>query len=270
MKMIVRAADYAMTDSITDGCLKAIRDGILTDVGLMTNNLHHARRAVEEVLKYPHVSIGQDLNLVSGLPASDPKDIPSLVDEQGVFISSVRRKKENRYDIPYEEAYREMKAQIERFIQLVGRKPAYIAGHSLATPEVLKGMEDLCREYHIPYDCFSLPDLPTGNRWYYKHQTVDPNDPKPVYTLEDQAKTDVARHFLDGELKLDFKNQKFALLATHCGYCDGELLGMSTFSVIRGKELEALCDPRIKDWVKENGIELINFDQYWTQRGEEG
>ena len=34
MKMIVRAADYAMTDSITDGCLKAIRDGILTDVGL--------------------------------------------------------------------------------------------------------------------------------------------------------------------------------------------------------------------------------------------
>lgn len=49
MKLIVRAADYAMTDSITDGCLKAIRDGILTDVGLMTNNAEHAQRAVREV-----------------------------------------------------------------------------------------------------------------------------------------------------------------------------------------------------------------------------
>ena len=33
MKLIVRGADYAMTDSITDGCLRAARCGILTDVG---------------------------------------------------------------------------------------------------------------------------------------------------------------------------------------------------------------------------------------------
>ena len=72
MKLIVRGADYAMTDSITDGCLRAARCGILTDVGLMTNNAAQARYAVNELKKYPHVSVGQDLNLVSGLPASDP------------------------------------------------------------------------------------------------------------------------------------------------------------------------------------------------------
>ena len=77
MKLIVRGADYAMTDSITDGCLRAARCGILTDVGLMTNNAAQARYAVNELKKYPHVSVGQDLNLVSGLPASDPKDIPA-------------------------------------------------------------------------------------------------------------------------------------------------------------------------------------------------
>ena len=43
MKLIVRGADYAMTDSITDGCLRAARCGILTDVGLMTNNAAQAR-----------------------------------------------------------------------------------------------------------------------------------------------------------------------------------------------------------------------------------
>ena len=262
MKLVVRAADYAMTDSITDGCLKAIRDGILTDVGLMTNNYQYAKRAVDEVLKFSHVSIGQDLNLVSGLPASDPASIPSLVDENGVFLSSSYRKKHNRFDIPYEEAYAEMKAQVERFIELTGRKPSYIAGHSLATPEVLSAMENIAKEYGVLYDCFSLGDLPVGNRWYYKNQVVDPQDRKPTYSLEDQAKTDVVAHILNGELNLDPTNTEYAMLATHCGYCDGELLNMSTFSVIRGREVEALCSPLVKHWIDDNHIELINFDQY--------
>ena len=45
--------------------------------------------------------------------------------------------------------------------------------------------------------------------------------------------------------------------------CD--LQNMSTFSVIRGRELEALCSPKIKEWVKANGIELISFDQYLAE-----
>lgn len=267
MKLIVRAADYAMTDSITDGCLKAIRDGILTDVGLMTNNFDYAKRAVAEVKKYPHVSLGQDLNLVSGICASNPKDIPSLVDDRGVFISSTKRKQKNLYQLPYQEVAHEMRMQIERFIELTKKKPSYIAGHSLATPEVLKAMEDLCKEYGILYDCFNQQDLPTGNRWYYKNQVVDPNDKKPLFTLEDQANTDVEKHILDGELNLDMKKQEYALLATHCGYCDGELLKMSTFSVIRGKEVEALCSAKVKQWIKDNEIELINFDEYLTYKG---
>ena len=52
MKLIVRGADYAMTDSITDGCLRAARCGILTDVGLMTNNAAQARYAVNELKKF--------------------------------------------------------------------------------------------------------------------------------------------------------------------------------------------------------------------------
>lgn len=154
MKLIVRAADYAMTDSITDGCLKAIRDGILTDVGLMANNAEHARRAIVEVKKYPHVSIGQDLNLVSGIPASNPNLIPSLVDSHGRFLSSSMRKKMNLFDIPYSEIIQEMKAQVDRFIAWVGQKPVYITGHSLATPEVMRGMEEICKTYGIVYDCF--------------------------------------------------------------------------------------------------------------------
>lgn len=169
MKLIVRGADYAMTDSITDGCLRAARCGILTDVGLMTNNAAQARYAVNELKKYPHVSVGQDLNLVSGLPASDPKDIPALVDENGIFISSTRRKLENLYEIPYDQIYREMKQQVENFIEIVGRKPCYFAGHSLSTPEVEQAMVDIAEEYGVLLNCFGLKDLPVGTRWYYKN-----------------------------------------------------------------------------------------------------
>jgi predicted glycoside hydrolase/deacetylase ChbG (UPF0249 family) len=265
MKLIVRGADYGMTDSITDGCLKAARDGILTDVGLMTNNEKQAKRAVEEMKKYPHVSFGQDLNLVSGMPASDPKDIPSLVDENGIFISSVQRKKKNLYQIPYDEIYHEMKLQVERFIQLVGHKPSYLAGHSLSTPEVNLAMKNIAEEYDILLDCFSRPNLPTGERWYYKNIKVDPKDRKPDYNLEAQGATDVTEYILSGGCQFDF-NGEYAMLATHCGYCDGELMKMSTFSVVRGKELEALCSPRIRQWLEDNHITLINFDEYLEEQ----
>lgn len=261
MKLIVRGADYGMTDSITDGCLRAARCGILTDVGLMTNNWEQAKYAVEEMKKYPHVSMGQDLNLVSGLPASRPEDIPDLVDENGIFISSTQRKMRNLFSIPYEQVYREMKLQVERFQELTGRKPSYVTGHSLATPEVNQAMLDIAREFGILHDCFSQPDLPTGKRWYYKNMKVDPNDPKPAYSLEAQGATDVTEHVISGGCEFDY-NAPYGLLATHCGYCDGELQKMSTFSVIRGREVEMLCSPEIKNWVREHGIELINFDQY--------
>ena len=262
MKIVVRAADYAMTDSITDGCLKAIRDGILTDVGLMTNNYEHAKRAVEEVMKFPHVSIGQDLNIVSGFPASEPEDIPSLVNEEGRFISSVERKANNLYDIPYAEIYLEFRNQIDRFIELVGRKPCYITGHSLNTPEVHKAMTDICDEYGILYDCFSQENLQVAKRWYYKNLIVDANDRKPSYSLDAQAQTDVIEHITGNEIKFDLKKDGFGMIATHCGYCDGELLNMSTFSVIRGREVEALCSDEVKLWIRENDIELVNFDDY--------
>jgi predicted glycoside hydrolase/deacetylase ChbG (UPF0249 family) len=93
---------------------------------------------------------------------------------------------------------------------------------------------------------------------------VDPNDRKPSYGLAEQGATDVIGHILSGGCEFDF-NAPYAMLATHCGYCDGELQNMSTFSVIRGRELEALCSPKIKEWVKANGIELISFDQYLAE-----
>jgi hypothetical protein len=37
---------------------------------------------------------------------------------------------------------------------------------------------------------------------------------------------------------------------------------MSSYSVIRAKEMYALCSPRFREWVEKNQVELINFDQF--------
>lgn len=259
MKMIVRCADYGMTDSITDGALKAIRDGILTDVGLMTNS-NAGLRAALLIKPFQHVSIGQDLNLVSGTPATDPSLIPTLVGEDGQFISSVERKKRQLFNVSYEDAYLEMDNQIKRFIFLIGRKPCYLTGHSFNTPATDAATNDLRKKYNITADCFFMPDLFLGKRWYYQGMDIKPGDRKPEYSLEMQGKTDVEEFVLSG--KCEFEGHDFTFLATHCGYCDGELMKMSTFSVIRGKELEMLCSPKIRKWISEQKIELINFDEY--------
>ena len=51
---------------------------------------------------------------------------------------------------------------------------------------------------------------------------------KPSYGLAEQGATDVIGHILSGGCEFDF-NAPYAMLATHCGYCDGELQNMSTF-----------------------------------------
>ena len=59
----------------------------------------------------------------------------------------------------------------------------------------------------------------------------------------------------DGLLK-----HQYAYLITHCGYCDAPLIQLSSFNLNRLKDLEAMTSATIKDWVKENHIELINYN----------
>lgn len=261
MKLVVRVADYGMTDSITDGTLKGIRDGIVTDVGLMSNN-PSAIRAAKEIQAFPNVSVGQDLNLVSGYPVSDPKEIPSLVNAEGRFYSSSERKTLALPFVPYEEIFLEMENQVLKFMELMGRKPSYITGHSYSTKELDQAMIDICEKYEITLDCFNLGDLYVGKRWYFLNHT---GNEKPVFDATEQSKADVTGFIVQDQCGV--LDKEYAMIATHAGYCDGELMNMSTFHVIRGIELEALCSVEVKNWIKEHQIELINMDVYKKETG---
>jgi Uncharacterized protein conserved in bacteria len=257
MKLVVSGADYAMTDSITDGCLKAIRDGILTDVGIMVNN-DCTVRAVEEIKKYPHVSISMDINLVSGKPVSNPNDVLSLVNSEGRFLTSTERKEIGLQEqFNYEEVYLETENQIKKFIELFNKKPIVLNPHSFGTPNSFRAMKELAKKYEIMLSMELFQDsrikIPDG--WY----PTPIMGPRGIYTIEQQANTNVIKAIIEDKEKL--LNYNYVLMLTHCGYCDGELIDMSSYNVIRGKEVQALCSKEVRGWINANNVELINLGQ---------
>lgn len=269
MKLIVSAADYAMTESITDGCIRAMRDGILTDVGLMTNNLKYAARAAKEVKKYPHVSVGMDINLVSGVPCTDPELIPTLVDENGIFVKSVVRSRIAQetgrvQQMDYDEVYLETENQVKRFIELIGEKPAYMSGHSYDEAVAMKAVEAICRKYDIPWKYEQKLGLLRPSPMWYAPPAGEKAFSKERFSSADyQRSIDVVNFIVEDKGHI-LKN-KYSLLRMHVGYTDSDLYQMSTFHDIRPIEMSALCDSRVKKWVEDNHIELINYRDFFKE-----
>ncbi len=264
MKLVVRAADYGMFDCITDGCVKAMRDGILNSVGLMTNNYEYAKRAVEKLKDFQNISVGQEINLVTGKTACDPSEIPSLVNAEGRFLTSQERIALGNPEITYEDAYKEVERQVQLFIELMGYKPEFYAGHSYGTEITRKAMADVKEKYGLVSmeEIAAKANIKTWPRkWYAIPDTPDGNGRKH-YTSDIQKNTPVTQIMFE-ELK-SHAGEEYVHLGTHCGYCDGELCDLSTFNVIRGKELQALCSKEIIDWCKENA-EFVTFGQIWNE-----
>lgn len=273
MKMIVSAADYAMTESITDGCIRAIRDGILVDVGLMTNNEAYARRGVEALLHYPHVCIGMDWNLVSGIPACRPEEIPSLVDSDGRFLKSQVRRLPRYAEADFGDIYREMERQLQRFIQLVGHTPAYILGHSWSSPNLVRAGYELAEKYKVPANLDAANGFEArygfkrpAQSWYFSQDHLEGQTTSELMRARkkfDDANVQKAVDVVDFLVKDkgNLLHNAYSLFRCHCGYCDAELFEMSTFNLVRVRDLEALCSPKVKQWIQEHGIEVVSMEQ---------
>ncbi len=283
MKLIVQADDFAMTDALAEGIIKCAKDGILTQTGLMTNGPHaeyYARKIMEEC---PHIALGQEINLVSGRPISDPKDIPSLVDENGVLIRSVVHKEMDLTDwhhTRYEDSFREIDAQVAKYIEITGHKPYFIGLHSYHNEEMMKAMNDVQDKYDIHdhekvYQEIGLK--PQMGPWYPLKNAIikegEPvkNDSAEVTSLDYQINFDAVEMFLNGQCGYitDYVNDpdKVTMLHTHAGYIDKELISMSTLKTTRLVELNLLTSDKIKQWIKDNNVELVNMRDLFEERG---
>ena len=262
MKLLVQGDDFGFTRGVTLGIVDSIDFGILRNTGLFTN-MPSAEFAVSFMKDRPQACFGIDFNLVSGPPVSAPQGIPHLVDEKGEFIRSGVRMKDPRWQseegrlemFPYEEVYREIRAQYDRFVELTGRKPGYLHTHSLHYENYIESIRRVSREEGVPFSQDIKAEYGFVNLHSLKPASLAAT--KKVFDPADQLAKDPEGDVLKyGDYLLE---HEYVNIGGHPGYIDNELLGLTTLSLERCKDAAMCMSEKIQKWIRDNGIELITY-----------
>jgi predicted glycoside hydrolase/deacetylase ChbG (UPF0249 family) len=261
-RLIVQADDIAMTRATTLGILDAIENGIVRSTGLFAN-CDDAAFAAGRLRELDGIDVGIDLNFVTGSPLLPVEEVPGLVGEDGSFRSSRRIKGEHRiaardgYYLEFEtepfdhdQTLAEARAQVRRFLELMGRPPAYIHHHSLISPMTDRVLHEVAEEFGLLVvdDLF----LRAGPVW------MMPND---WYAAEfgpsEQAAADPLAAFRRRLPEL--LQHELAVLITHPGYVDGELLDISTYNVVRARDHQLMTSREVAALLAEADVEITTW-----------
>jgi predicted glycoside hydrolase/deacetylase ChbG (UPF0249 family) len=207
---------------------------------------------VEILKKHPEVSVGVHVCLNSEWvpykwgPVLPAKDVPSLVDEWGHFFGT--RKDLLAHQPDMDELEKEIRAQVE-LAQRKGLKLSYMDHHmsaAVSTPAMRERFVKVAKEKGLGI-----------SRWFGEI-------PGPlVYSIEPAKKTD----FLVSELA-KITQPGIYLIVCHTAVRSPEVevlrdlnaIGPKNMAEMRQAECDMLCSPRLKNVIKEKGIELVGYD----------
>lgn len=133
----------------------------------------------------------------------------------------------------------ELEKQIEKFVALLGKMPDHIDTHKRHTTD--EGIKDILEAYaktnNIPVRNFNAKHIGSFG--------INSNDASVA-----QLKRSI-----------DEATEEYNELMTHCGYSDDYLREHSSYSDPREQELVSVCDPSIKQYIADKGLQLINWRQ---------
>lgn len=124
------ADDYGIGPETSRGILDLAKERIITATVMIVNAADAERATQEWQHTKPDVDLGWHPNLTLDRPIAPPHEVPSLVRADGTFwplgaflLRLLRRQ------IQYTEVVREWRAQLRRFIDLVGHPPMVVNSH---------------------------------------------------------------------------------------------------------------------------------------------
>lgn len=254
MKLLVQSDDYGMTPAVADGIIYGIKHGIVRNTGLFSN-MPWASECVDKIRPYlEDIAFGIDLNASTGPSILGYERVPNLCHKDGSFLTSTENRTAdidapNHDHVNFDQLFLEFDAQVQRFIELVGKKPDYIHDHAYGTETTEKVRREIAKKYNRPYSEATAMLLmgkhaPMG--WYKYH--VSP---------EEQLAEDPISYITED--KGGLLGNEYGCLITHCGYVDAQLMSLSSFNLCRIKDLEACCSAKMRDWISKNNIELITY-----------
>jgi predicted glycoside hydrolase/deacetylase ChbG (UPF0249 family) len=262
MKLLFESDDYGITEGVTCGILRGIRQGLIRNTGLFVN-MPSSAFAAKQIKQYPECCLGIDINLVAGKPVSPANQVPDLVKPSGEFYTSseMRAKsgtkpsnsiiEEMETDpYPWEQTLLEVENQYLRFIDLVGEKPKYIHPHSFVTANIDKALRAVSEKYNVP---FSLNILEKNK----VHWVTNNWNPKP-FPVDVQLSTDVEKYVM--EAIPEVLEHEMSIIICHAGFVDEEIFRCSTYTIIREKDLYMACSPTLIHYLESNNVSLITYD----------
>ena len=248
-KIIVRADDLGFTEGVNYGIEKSCRDGIIRSVGIMVNM--PATKHGYDLVKDLPLCFGLHTNICAGKPLTDPSEIPSLCDAEGNFKKSKAYRdsfKEGVDFVVLEEVITEIEAQYEAFVKLTGDKPHYFEGHAVASDNFFKGLQIVAERHGCEYLGMSMSE-PVKFRNSLLYSSMESMFPgyDPFVSLKKAA------------LK-DYGENGYLMFVCHPGYLDQDILDVSSLTPPRPKEVAMAISKETKDWLQENKIEVITYD----------
>ncbi|MFZ5827705.1 MAG: carbohydrate deacetylase [Bacillota bacterium] len=267
--LIVNADDFGLTPGVSDGILRAHREGILTSTTFMVN-FPWAGEMAGLLREAPDLGVGIHLNLTTGAPVLPPERVPSLVTRAGAFVRSVWRALAR---IQPEEARAEWMAQVEKGVKLLGRTPTHLDTHRFlqAYPPLCEAMLEVARQFGIKAVRILYPEfVPRGEfrRWSPAGFIVDRSLRRSAMLTRESGlshpdQTLAGDFDLTGLLeRLDRVEEGVNELISHPGQADDQLAALTSLREQREVELAALTAPEARQRIEARSIQLIHFGHF--------
>ncbi len=266
-RLIVNADDFGRSRSINQAVIRAHQEGILTSASLMVNEPDCAE-AVRLAKENPKLGVGLHLTLLMGHSALPPEKIPGLVNARSEFSNDpVATGMKYFFNRRLREQLRaEIHAQFDRY-RATGLVLDHVNGHlHLHLHPVVFGIlmadaEQLgIRHLRLTRDCLARSRRMARGRWFYRVSHA------AIYEwLSSRAREPLRQRGIKhaqitfGLLQNGRVDEDYVLkLLPELPPGDSELYSHPSLDEFK-HEFDALVSPRVKEQIKQLGIELIRY-----------
>ncbi len=241
--LIVTADDIGLHPGMTEGAIRAHREGIVTACSIVANGAAFDD-AVSRLREVPSLEVGVHLTLVEERPLTAirfPKKYTSFVP---LYLARV---------IGIGDIERELRAQIER-VMATGLRVTHLNGHQHLhlLPRIFRVVVRLAREYSIPYVRIVDDRGGTARGLPIAALSLLGRRGRTAGLTNDRTIGVAGAGHLDDVVPLLDHVEGVTELVTHPG------VGVSGYDwgYAWDAETRALCDPRLRDELAKRGIEL--------------
>ncbi|NLD27619.1 MAG: hypothetical protein BWY40_00030 [bacterium ADurb.Bin270] len=268
--VIINADDFGITTDVSKGILKAAEGGSVRATSVMTNCTEFQESIALLNKSEPNLDIGLHINLTWGRPLTNPSEIPSLVDDQGRFLSRSKLLVKCFMGlINSDHAYKELYAQAEKLASQ-GINITHLDGHHhiQAFPKITEAAERVSREFGISYvrssfegkwyslhkaalRRFAILLMPASRPKYWRNRSFVTSDNFGGFNLGSGPK--IKERWLKAAKRIQEGTTE---IMVHPGYCPEKLDG---YGAMREDEVPILSDTWLKKIMEEHQVEISSF-----------